>query len=91
MAGLVCGICRMGVHFSYSAPECGGGSRDERPSVFTRVHYLHFAIILASVTSIVAIIVSFVTAPRNINQVGQYQFYEPVFFVAIQLEKMKAN
>jgi sodium/glucose cotransporter 9 len=68
MAGLVTGIVRMGVEFSYSVPKCGSGDVDTRPSIITKVHYLMFAIILCSVAFIVMVAISIVTPPRRKNQ-----------------------
>ena len=69
MAGLVTGMCRLGIHFAYATPQCGNPDPDERPAVFTDVHYLHFAMILSVIVFFVTVCVSFVTAPRTEKQV----------------------
>ena len=69
MAGLLTGIIRMAVEFSYKVPYCGSGDPDNRPNIITKVHYLMFAIILCSVAFIVMIGVSIITAPRSKKQV----------------------
>ena len=69
MAGFVTGMCRLGIHFAYATPQCGNPEPDPRPSVFTDVHYLHFAMILSAIVFFVTACVSFVTAPRTEKQV----------------------
>ncbi|PWA22438.1 hypothetical protein CCH79_00020482 [Gambusia affinis] len=48
MTGLVIGLVRMILEFSYTAPSCG--QPDHRPSILTDVHYLYFALILLALT-----------------------------------------
>lgn len=60
MSGLLVGIIRMVMEFSYSPPSCG--EPDPRPDVLLRVHYLYFALILFALTCFVIIAVSFSTA-----------------------------
>lgn len=71
MAGLVTGVARMGVHFAYPTPTCGD-AEDPRPEILTKVHYLHFAIILAAVTFLVTVCVSALTEPRKEKQVRNF-------------------
>lgn len=61
MVGLVVGMIRFIWEFSYVAPDCG--EEDHRPAVITKVHYLHFGILLYGITSIVTIVVSILTPP----------------------------
>uniref|UniRef100_A0A3B5LI97 Solute carrier family 5 member 9 n=1 Tax=Xiphophorus couchianus TaxID=32473 RepID=A0A3B5LI97_9TELE len=61
MTGLVMGLVRMILEFSYTAPSCG--QPDHRPSVLTDVHYLYFALILLALTCLVILAVSLLTAP----------------------------
>lgn len=61
MTGLVVGLIRMVLEFSYVAPSCG--HPDLRPSVLADVHYLYFALILVTVTCLVIAAVSLATAP----------------------------
>ena len=70
MAGFVTGMCRLGIHFAYATPQCGNPDPDERPAIFTDVHYLHFAMILSVIVFFVTVCVSFVTAPRTEKQVN---------------------
>jgi len=74
MAGLVTGVIRMVVEFSYAVPTCGSGKEDKRPDIITKVHYLIFAIILCSVAFVVMVAVSVMTAPRTKKQVGLHAF-----------------
>ncbi|XP_054880088.1 sodium/glucose cotransporter 4-like isoform X3 [Poeciliopsis prolifica] len=61
ITGLVMGLVRMILEFSYTAPSCG--QPDHRPSVLTDVHYLYFALILLALTCLVIITVSLLSAP----------------------------
>ncbi|KAM9364915.1 LOW QUALITY PROTEIN: sodium/glucose cotransporter 4-like [Pholidichthys leucotaenia] len=61
MTGLVVGLVRMVLEFSYKPPSCG--QPDGRPAVLADVHYLYFALILLALTCIVIVAVSLVTAP----------------------------
>ncbi|XP_043984889.1 sodium/glucose cotransporter 4 isoform X3 [Gambusia affinis] len=61
MTGLVIGLVRMILEFSYTAPSCG--QPDHRPSILTDVHYLYFALILLALTCLVIVAVSLLTAP----------------------------
>ncbi|XP_071343451.1 sodium/glucose cotransporter 4 [Trachinotus anak] len=61
MAGLVVGLIRMVLEFSYSAPACG--QPDHRPAIVADVHYLYFALILLALTCLIIAAVSLATAP----------------------------
>lgn len=61
MFGLVVGILRMILEFSYSAPACG--EKDRRPAVLKDFHYLYFALLLCGLTAIIIVIISFFTEP----------------------------
>ncbi|XP_071759597.1 sodium/glucose cotransporter 4 isoform X2 [Centroberyx gerrardi] len=61
VTGLVVGLVRMALEFSYTAPSCG--QTDYRPAVLANVHYLYFALILLALTSLVIAAVSLATAP----------------------------
>jgi hypothetical protein len=71
MGGFVCGVIRMGLQWSRSAPACGSNQPDNRFTIVTKVHYLHFAIILAGVTSVIIVVVSLLTPPRPRNKVNE--------------------
>ncbi len=75
MVGLVTGVARMAVHFSYATPYCGGTEPDLRPPVLTQVHYLMFALILAAVVLIVTVAVSLVTKPRRPQQASTVELW----------------
>ncbi|XP_026966492.1 sodium/glucose cotransporter 4 isoform X2 [Sagmatias obliquidens] len=59
--GLVVGLLRMTLEFSYPAPACG--EADARPAVLKDFHYLYFALLLCGLTAIVIVTVSLCTAP----------------------------
>ncbi|KAM6921797.1 sodium/glucose cotransporter 4 [Xenentodon cancila] len=61
MTGLVVGLIRMVLEFTYAPPSCG--QQDRRPSVVADVHYLYFALILLAFTCLVIVAVSLATAP----------------------------
>ncbi len=63
MAGLVIGIIRFVMEFSYKVPTCASGEPDPRPLMLSRVHYLHFAVILFLISCIVTIAISLWTDP----------------------------
>ncbi|OWF55616.1 Sodium/glucose cotransporter 4 [Mizuhopecten yessoensis] len=61
---LIVGVVRMVLDFTYTAPLCGSGEPDERPSIIADVNFLHFAIILALFTTICMVVISLLTEPR---------------------------
>ncbi|KAM4548016.1 sodium/glucose cotransporter 4 [Odontesthes bonariensis] len=61
MTGLVVGLIRMVLEFSYMPPSCG--QHDPRPSILVDVHYLYFALILMALTCLVIVAVSLATPP----------------------------
>lgn len=63
IVGLVIGLIRFIMEFSYSVPTCASGLPDPRPSVLIKVQYLHFGIILFIISCIVAIGISLLTDP----------------------------
>ena len=71
MAGFVCGVIRMGLEWSRSGKYCGSPDDvvDNRFEVVAKVNYLHFAIILAVISSIVIVVVSLLTQPQPENRV----------------------
>ena len=69
MIGLIIGVIRMGIAVSYSSPVCGIPGEDTRPDILTKVHYLHFAIILGVCSAIVVVAVSIMTPPRPDSKV----------------------
>lgn len=68
MVGLVVGIIRMVLEFSYHAPSCG--QKNPQPAIVADVHYLYFAIILFAITSVIIIVVSLATAPISEQNVS---------------------
>lgn len=59
--GLVTGMIRFIWQFAYAEPGCG--EPDTRPEAISKVHYLHFAIILFIVTIVSAYSISLLTKP----------------------------
>ena len=69
MAGLLIGVIRMALGMAYQGIDCGDTGEDTRPPVLAKVHYLHFAIILALCSLFVVMAVSLLTQPRKPEQV----------------------
>ena len=69
MVGLVVGMIRMGLDFARRAPYCGSGEDDQRFEIVSKVDFLHFAIILAGVSTIAMVVISLFTVPREDKQV----------------------
>jgi len=67
MLGLVVGLVRFIVEFSYVVPPCGSGTPDPRPPIVLllvgRVNYLHFSILLLLLSGAVTVCVSLLTRP----------------------------
>lgn len=63
MFGLIVGMIRFIWQFSYDEPPCFQIHLDKRPSIISKVHYLHFGIILFIITCIVSWTISLLTAP----------------------------
>jgi hypothetical protein len=61
MIGLVVGLTRMGLDFGYGSPKCG--EEEFRPAIISKVHFLHFTIILFFLSLFATIIITLFTAP----------------------------
>jgi len=73
--GLIIGVTRMIIDFSNPAPRCGSGKVDDRPSIITEIHFLHFAILLAGICLIVYVVVSLMTKPREEKQLHRVTWW----------------
>ncbi len=75
MIGLVVGMIRFIWQFSYAEPGCG--DLDTRPNIISKVHYLHFGIILFIITCVSSYGISILTKPipeKNVK-IASYIFY----------------
>ncbi|XP_046584860.1 sodium/glucose cotransporter 4-like [Haliotis rubra] len=63
MIGLVIGLIRMGLDFGYGTPGCG--EEDNRPLIISKVHFLHFTILLFVVSMVATIVISILTEAQN--------------------------
>ncbi|GIY60344.1 hypothetical protein CDAR_9651 [Caerostris darwini] len=63
MVGLIVGMIRFIWEFAYTVPSCASQLPDPRPDIISKVHYLHFGIILFIISSLVTIAVSYATQP----------------------------
>ena len=70
MLGLVVGLIRFAMEFSYSAPICGSGLDDSRPTIISKVNYLYFGVILYAITTIVTVVISLLTQPIDQKHVS---------------------
>ncbi|NWI94794.1 SC5AA protein, partial [Pitta sordida] len=61
MVGLVLGLARLGLELAHPTPRCG--VPDQRPWLLTDIHYLHFAVLLATATAAVVVGGSLLTPP----------------------------
>ncbi|XP_060592181.1 sodium/glucose cotransporter 4-like isoform X2 [Ruditapes philippinarum] len=61
MIGLLVGLIRMGLDFGYGSPACG--EEDTRPVIISKVHFLHFTIILFFISLFTTFTVSLMTQP----------------------------
>uniref|UniRef100_UPI00398F2CE8 sodium/myo-inositol cotransporter 2-like n=1 Tax=Pristiophorus japonicus TaxID=55135 RepID=UPI00398F2CE8 len=73
VAGILIGIIRMLLDFIYVSPICG--KTDTRPAIVSKVHFLHFALILATITLIIVVIISLLTKPPTPAQISQHTWY----------------
>ncbi|KAF2361702.1 Sodium/solute symporter [Trinorchestia longiramus] len=67
MIGLIVGLLRFVLEFSFVIPPCGSAEPDPRPEIIKllvgKIHYLHFSILLCIFTVIVTVTVSLLTEP----------------------------
>merc|ERR1719495_3114240 len=67
MVGLVVGLIRFGMEFSFNKPACGDFDSSKPPEWWYRlvdnIHYLHFGLLLCFISGIVTIAVSLMTPP----------------------------
>ncbi|NXF01224.1 SC5AA protein, partial [Smithornis capensis] len=61
MVGLVLGLARMGLELAHPTPRCG--VPDQRPWLLADIHYLHFAVLLATATATIMVGGSLLTPP----------------------------
>ena len=63
MIGLFVGMVRFVWQFSYEEPPCVLSHLDKRPAIISKVHYLHFGIILFLITCASSWVISLLTKP----------------------------
>ncbi|XP_067119222.1 sodium/glucose cotransporter 4-like [Centruroides vittatus] len=63
VSGLVIGLIRFGLEYSYTVPPCASKLPDPRPAIISKVHFLHFGCILFVSVCIIATVVSLMTKP----------------------------
>ncbi|XP_041062487.1 sodium/myo-inositol cotransporter 2-like [Carcharodon carcharias] len=72
-AGICIGIIRMILDFVFTPPACG--HPDMRPTVVSRVHFLHFSLILCAITLIMVVSISLLTKPPTPEQINRLTWY----------------
>lgn len=89
--GLIIGLIRMGLDFGYGSPNCG--EVDHRPAVISKVHFLHFTIILFFVSIIATMFISYFTEPIDEKHVRfllpivyEMKKYIQVKFLSVRLQ-----
>ncbi|RWS13707.1 sodium/glucose cotransporter-like protein [Dinothrombium tinctorium] len=75
MAGLVVGCCRFALEIIYNEPICGPYAVDERPKIISKIHYLHFSLILFAIVCIVTIGISLLTEPIDPKHLHRLTFW----------------
>lgn len=74
--GLCIGLIRFVWQFAYSEPPCAKSYLDKRPAIISKVHFLHFGVILFLITCIATWTVSLLTPPIPDKYVNiQYTTY----------------
>lgn len=63
MSGLIIGLIRFSFEFAYTVPPCADKLPDPRPSIISKVHYLHFGCILFVIVCIITTVISLLTEP----------------------------
>ena len=89
MGGLVVGLIRMVLEFSYTAPACG--QPDHRPALLADVHYLYFALILLALTCLVIAAVSLATAPIPKEHVRNTPCVHPIYAVVCKMRNRQTS
>ncbi|KAK3757698.1 hypothetical protein RRG08_000206 [Elysia crispata] len=65
MLGLVVGVVRMGLDFGYGSPACG--EDDPRPVIVSKIHFLHFTILLFVISFVSIAAISWLTEPIHVS------------------------
>ncbi|BFZ18210.1 hypothetical protein BsWGS_21249 [Bradybaena similaris] len=63
MVGLCIGLIRFAWEYSYKNYPCGEEYKGHKPDIISKIHYLHFGIILCAIVTAVTVVISLFTAP----------------------------
>ncbi|BFZ18212.1 hypothetical protein BsWGS_21251 [Bradybaena similaris] len=63
MVGLCIGLTRFAWEYSYKSYPCGEEHKGQLPDIISRVHYLHFGILLFAIAVAATVVISLLTAP----------------------------
>ena len=69
VTGIVVGLIRFGIQYSFSGPTCEDPT-DYRPAIVRDFHYLYFGTFLFALTLIVVVCVSYLTSPIDKKHVS---------------------
>ncbi|CAD5122669.1 DgyrCDS11079 [Dimorphilus gyrociliatus] len=75
---LICitiGLARMIMTFAMPGPPCGSTEKDNRWPIISKVHYLHFAIILGGLSLFLLVGISIITKPRPMRKLHRTTFW----------------
>lgn len=75
MVGLVVGLIRFIWEYTYTVPPCGDEADDTRPAIISKVHYLHFGILLFGICFIVTVVISLLTKPIEDKHLHRLTFW----------------
>ncbi|XP_069135421.1 sodium/glucose cotransporter 4-like [Argopecten irradians] len=75
MIGLLTGMIRFIWEYVYTVPPCGEEANDTRPAIISKVHYLHFGILLFGIVFIATIIISLLTKPIDDKHLPRLMFW----------------
>lgn len=70
--GLFIGLTRFTWQSLYKNYPCGEAHKSELPDIITKVHYLHFGMILFAISIVVTVAISLFTAPIDDVHVSQF-------------------
>lgn len=59
--GLVIGLVRFVLEYAFEAPGCGSNEQDQSLTIVSKIHYLHFGILLFVISLLITVVISLLT------------------------------